>query len=244
MDSTRILLVLPFWTGDRMKMEKVARLACDLLESPTNQVEILFVARFDTDFPKGSFVEEIAKKIPNINLWRCPRKGVGFPAGCNEIALGIFEHVLKQRDGSYDYNDISCIFIIESDCVITRRTWVSELCAEWDNTIEQGKFVAGALQTAVKWGTDIGDHINAVALYDPDILCYLPCLSQCPPNRGWDSHYGPEVVPYAVDSKLFKLDYKRATITSEELFRDKKTLVLHGVKDDSAIKAVREMYGI
>jgi hypothetical protein len=50
------------------------------------------------------------------------------------------------------------------------------------------------------------------------------------------------------DTPLIHLDYRRKSITPEELFspkKEKKVPVLyHGVKDDSAIMAVREKFGI
>jgi hypothetical protein len=231
---SRLLICFPFWEGDKANVEQVAQLACDLLEQPTDQAEVLFVARFDADFPSLHIQQEAAKKFAKMHLWRCTRKGVGFPAGCNEIALGIFEHV-QTMEG------IDAILILEGDCVITRRSWVKELCDEWKRIASAGKLVSGTLQQSGKWGGDIEEHINASALWDSDMLCYLPCLKSCPPHRGWDHHHGPKIIPYAVDSPLFKLDYKRNTIGSEELFSSG-ALIYHGVKDDSALKAVREKY--
>lgn len=237
---TRLLVVVPYWEGDKQKMEQVIKLACDLLDSKSDRAELLFVARFDADFPSPSIQEEAAEKFSKVHLWRCHRRGMGFPSGCNEMALGILDYILTQRDNDLAFTDISTFLILESDCVITRRTWVEEICNAWDSLSGLGKLVAGALQSKEKWGVDIGDHINAVALYDPDILCFLPCLTRCPTNRGWDHHFGPVIMPYAVDSALFKLDYQRQTISEEELYRDASVLIYHGVKDESAINAVRK----
>lgn len=223
-------------------MEQVAHLACDLLENPTDEAEILFFVRFDTDYPTTALQSEAAKKFAKVHLSRCTRRGIGFPAGCNEMALGLFDYILSQKNEGQLFERIDSFLILESDCVITRRSWVEELRAEWQRMLSLGKIVSGSLQPEGKW-PGIEEHINAVALYDAELLCYLPSLNSCPPHRGWDHHHGHSIVPYALNSPLFHLDYKRAFIGSEELFASP-ALVYHGVKDDSALKAVREKYGI
>lgn len=235
----KLLVCLPFYTGDGNQMEKTARVACDLLEELTNQAEIMFVPRFDTDAPSMEIQNLAASKFFKVHVWRCPTKYAGFPAGCNAMAYGLLNHVSGQRCLNEGFFDIDAILILESDCVITRRDWVRELCGEWQEAINQNKLVAGALQHR---NGDIQEHINAVALYDPDVACVLPCLRGGPSHLGWDHYHGPSVVPYALDSKLFKLDYRRPTITPDQLFSDDRVLIYHGVKDDSALNAVRSRY--
>jgi hypothetical protein len=159
------------------------------------------------------------------------------------LALGLLNFISSSRGFGDNFNDVDALLILESDCVITRRTWVVELIAEWEAAAARNKLVVGALQPRSADG-GIEEHINAVALYDVDIACVLPNLRECPSGRGWDHHYGPSIVPYAVNSPLFKLDYRRETITAEQLFADPDVLVYHGCKDDSAIHAVRSKYNL
>lgn len=241
---TKILAVCGYWNGDRAQMEQVVRLISDLMEKPTTQSELLFLGRYDAEPPSREVYDHAAKRFSKVNYWRCNRVGYGFPDGCSQLIYGLFQYIQDQRRVNRFYLDIDALLILESDCAITRRCWVGELCAEWDRTKSMGKMIAGAIQPSGKWGHDVQEHVNAVGLYDVDILNALPCLKDGSTAVGWDYFHRNSTLPVAINSPLFKLDWQKQTISPEELFADPSVLVYHGVKDQSAVELVRKKYNL
>lgn len=241
---TKLLIVFPYWSGDHVQMEKSVRLACDLLDKKNDQVELLFLARFDSNYPSPDLFQHALNKFRDVKYWRCNRGGNGFPEGCSELAYGLFQYVIDQRRMNSVYLDIDAMLIMEADCVFTRRSWVEELCAEWENAKAQNKLVVGALQESGRWDKDVGEHINAVGIYDIDLLRIMPCLSGGAKDIGWDYYHREGILPITLNSKLFKLDWQKPSILSEDLFKDLEVLVYHGIKDDSAVRAIRERFNL
>lgn len=241
---TRLLICLPYWNGDRIQMERVADLAADLLEKTTAEADLLFVGRYDADHPSPEIVRHVREKFRRVSYWRCTRDGEGFPEGCNNLAYGLFQYLLDERRVNGNLLDIDAMLMLEADCVLTRPSWLKDLIIEWEGAKACGKYVAGAVQPAGRWNPGSTVHVNAAALYHPELLLYHKCLVGGPREIGWDYYHGRQMVPVTHDSALFKLDYQKKTITPEELFSDQRIVVYHGVKDDSAIRAVRKRWGI
>jgi hypothetical protein len=219
-------------------MEKVVGLAGALLDQRTEQADLLFVGRYDAPHPSTEVFRRAREKFREVSYWRSTRDSDGFPNGCNGVAYGIFQFVIDQRRVNGVYGDVNALLMLESDCVILRRNWVTELVTEWEGAVACGKLVAGEVQPAGKFSQNSWAHVNAVALYDIEILRHLTCLVGGPREIGWDYFHGKAIVPVTHNSSLFKLDYQRATITEAELYRDSRVLIYHGVKDDSALQAV------
>lgn len=226
-------------------MERSIDLACDLLDSKTDQSDLLFIGRFDADYPSPEIIAHAREKFRDVSYWRCMRIGFGHPDGCSQLAYGAFQYLLDQRKTDCRYQDIDTFLMLEADCVFTRKTWLTELLAEWEAARAKGKLIVGAVQPAGKWGHDVEEHVNAVALYHPDLLERIPNLVGGPLTIGWDYAHKNHILPLAMDTKLIELDWKRDTISKEELFeKNKDVLVFHGVKSDDAIRCVREKYGL
>jgi hypothetical protein len=239
-----ILVSILYWHQDQKQAEAVTRIICDLLDEPT-ECELMMEARYDSPLASPQVQAYAQQKFAKVHVWKCNRKALGFPGGCNEMAYGLLNHITIQRHLGHGFKNIDAILLLEADCVITRKNWIKELKEAWKEAKEQSKLVVGALQPAYTWspGSTASAHINAVALYDSDIVRYIPELRGGPNQTGWDHFHGPTILPHAVNSPLFKLDYRRPTIGQEELFASN-ALVYHGVKDDSALKAIRKKYNI
>jgi len=227
-----------------MQMERVADLAGDLLERRAAQADLLFAGRYDADHPSRQIYSHLCEKFAHVSYWRCSRDGDGFPEGCNNLAYGIFQYLIDQRRVNSMYADISAVLILEADCVLLRRTWLQDLITEWEGARACNKLIAGKVIPAGTFSPGSAAHVNAVSLYDVEILRHLTCLVGGPRDIGWDYYHGRATVPVTHDSPLFKLDYQRPTITGQELFADPGVVVYHGVKDDSAIHAVRKRFGL
>jgi hypothetical protein len=238
--TTRLLICFLYWAGDRMEVERLVRVACNLLEEPTDQAEIALIGRWDAPPPSSGVQYQASKKFAKVHVWTCDRKGEGFPAGCNEMAYGLLNWVLINRHMWNKFRDITGLVLLEGDCVITRRGWVQELCSAWEGR-KPKTLVLGAVQAGIP-EIPTNTHMNAVAIYDPEISRTIPQLIGGPQHIGWDNYHGPSMMPYAENSNLFKLDYRKPSITPEELFSEPMPLIYHGVKDDSAVKAVIERY--
>jgi hypothetical protein len=246
--ETKILFCLLYWNEDRLQVEKLARLMADLLPEITEQAQLMFVARYDAKLPSMATQAHVQGKFEKVLVWQCNRKGEGFPGGCNEMAYGTFNHILTERHLHGNFKDVTTIMILEGDVVFTRPGYIQELVKEWEKREDAGeqKYAVGAVQTGKEeWHTV--DHLNAVAMYDVELARLIPVIVGGPMHIGWDNYHGPTMIPHAVNSKLFRLDYRRETITAKELFDEGNgpngfPLVYHGVKDGSAIAAVRERY--
>jgi hypothetical protein len=239
----KLLICFPYWDGDLAQVEKVARLAADLLKEKTPRAEIAFIQRFDASAPSTEIQNHVAQKFDRTRVWICDRRGEGFPGGCNELAYGIISWLqITKHTQPKEMEDIEGFVILEGDCVITRENWVDELWDEFGKMQAQGKCVAGALIPENQY---CKEHINAVAMYAWNVLTKIPALRGGPYLIGWDGYHGPSIVPNAMKSQLFHLDYKRPTIKPEDLFKKHAgaaPLVYHGVKDGSALEAVRKKF--
>jgi len=237
MNDSELLVCLPYWDGDWPRMREVALLLADLLPEKSTRTKLLFVLRHDVSkAPDSRLHERCADKFAEVRYYRNKRRGVGWPMGCNEMAFGIFDHVYCRHSL---FPKVDSLLIVESDCVMLRRTWDRDLHQAWHETQKAGKLICG---TKIPTGfQECKFHINAVALYSWDIIQKLPQLIGSPGTVGWDYFHGKITCPVAVNTPLIKMDYNRDTISEQELFskKNKSVVLYHGVKDDSAVKAVR-----
>ena len=241
--DSSLMVCLAYWEGDWAMAREVARLLSDLLPSRQSNVEFLFQRRFDFESPDADIVRHCEEKFARVHVRRARRRGIGFPMGCNELAFDMFDFMLCEHDS---FPHIDAALLIEADCVMTSRAWNHELIDEWRRAQAAGKFVCGAF---IPGNSDGGPfHINATAIYRWDILRHVPELVGSPGTVGWDWYHGTRLHPVGHYTPLIHLDYRRKSITPEELFypvKNKKVPVLyHGVKDDSAIRAVRERFKV
>lgn len=242
---TRLLVVFLFWEGDKERMSQVAKLAADLLTEPASDVGILFVSRKDSTPVDTPVLRHMEHKFGDVREWKCDRSGEGWPMGCNEMYLGTLAYAVNRKVGWMSNYD--AMLFVESDCVFTQRDWHKPLIEAWDKMFRMSggnKYVLGA---EIPGGTMSNSHINAAAIYARDILNRQPLLISCNGNIGWDYFFGKIIIPVAENSSLFVLDYQRQTITEDQLFtpppgRDAVPLFYHGVKDGSAIVAVRNHF--
>lgn len=242
--KTKLLICLLYWHGDLKEVERLVRLGCDLRKEITEDAELMFVQRYDSPAPSAAIQLLAQSKFIKVHVWKCNRKALGFPAGCNELAYGILNHICIQRHMNGAFKDIDAIMILEGDCIITRPTWIEELIQEWEKGKREGKSIVGTIQEPTP-EYQIKRHVNAVAMWDADIVRILPCLIGGPNQTGWDHYHGDSTVPVAMNSPLFWLDYRKPTVTPKEIFEDHPdVLIYHGVKDDSGIRAVREKFNL
>lgn len=240
----KILVVMQYWDGDKAQAEEVVSLASDLLPEMSDLVDLAFVYRHDAKPPRGAIQIKAGLKFGKVHAWKSSRSGTGWPEGSNAIAYGVLNDVPIRRHLYKEFEDIDAILLLEADTVFTRPNWDKELAALWDKTVKAQKYVTGAL-VGEYGGPE--PHINGVALFAWNASTVIPELRGGTCLEGWDYTHRKAILAKAMPSGLFRLDYKRPMITPDLLFAERDgiaPLVYHGVKDDSAIKAVREKYGL
>jgi len=233
----KLLVCMGYWEGDKEQAIEVIDQASKLLSNKSDIVSLCYVHRFDATAPDIEVLARNREKFHKVYAVRSQYKYDGWPSGCNGLAYTILNHVLP---GSEKTNE--CALILESDCVITRPDWDVELLAEWSLAQKEKKTICGAV---LPWAHCRGSsHVNASALWGRNTYKQVHGLKQAKPrNIAWDYYYGSNTSLLARNSPLFRLDWKRPTITAKELFASP-ALVFHGVKDDSARKAINKKYNL
>lgn len=244
----KMLLALQFWEGDKERAMHLARLIADIEPKKNEAVDFAFVARFDTKHDPET-IEKVSRKF---NVWTLTgtRHATGWPTGCNELALDLFQQAgYRSRPGPLKdrpWQNHKAMYLIESDVMPMCKNWLARISDEWDVAQEAGKMVLGS------WSPfhSATGHINGNMVVRPDIAVKIKGLETCPPKAGWDAYFAPKFFPHWYKSVLFQNHYDyRANIPAEVLFScvDGVTppAVVHGVKDFSAeIQVRRKLAGL
>lgn len=228
----RLVLALQFWRGDRdLAMENARRIA-DNEPAFRDDVEFLFVARFDCPHDQVT-VQHVAKKF-RTSTHTTSRRGTGWPAGCNDVWGDLCQYAMGRVYQGH-WADVKAMLTFEADCVPVQRDWVDQISAEWDRAAAQGKFIVGAFMPPPRNGP-IG-HINGNAMFAPDIARRVPSVFGCSPLVGWDAAHAALFEPHWFPSPLFTNYYRGANVTEKDICRPspdgRAPVLVHGVKDRS-----------
>jgi len=241
--SDRILIIIPFWEGDKPQAIMMAKLLADLEPRHSDRADLLFVRRFDCKPLPEQAIKYISRKF-NIFQHRSARKETGWPAGCNGIFAGALEYVYHMSEAGR-IPRYKAYLNMASDVVPLVPDWIEYLHQQW-------KFLPANLRHPV---TSAGalipgehEHINGdIFLFSGD-LDYLNWIKQAVGSvrvrAGWDwvladkfREQGWANIPGVISlwgTKTMDLQ------TAQEL-RRKGTVMLHGVKDDSLLNHARKM---
>lgn len=236
--TSRLLLVVPYWDGDKADAMRSLIQATELIKDRSDEIGLLIVYRYDSTPPSDSDLRFFSTKFRDVKVWRCDRRGKGYPMGPNEMYFGTFQYV---RDPKSRLSDYEAILVMESDCVMIREDWHREMIKVWQDAKTNGKLITGAV---IENGYDgYPRHVNAAAIYYRKIGDMTPLLSS-DGNLGWDWVFGRQLMPFTQDSPAFQLKFKQPTIGEEEMedVFDSPVVMLHGIKDDSVIQAVKRRY--
>lgn len=183
--SDKILIALQFWKGDMPAALRLARYLADLEKGHSKQADLLLVHRFDCPFEgQDNLIQRLSRSF-NVTVYRSPRRGVGWPDGCNELWFATMEwvHSMVYAGRVPHYK---AIFTCEADGGPVFQDWISRMSLAWDAANKDRKvFIAGAL-------TEPGPHINGNALISGDLkhlFFVVRKLGGAPPGIGWDYVY-------------------------------------------------------
>lgn len=231
---SRILIALQYWEGDRKQAESAARLIADLEPRHREDTDMLLVARYDSRVdPK--LVKHVSAKF-NTYTHVSPRRGMGWPSGCNDLWVGTLDYV-RQMSACKRLPQYGAILTTEADSMPLRPDWLDRLHADWDAA---GCFVAGALLATEP------PHVNGNALFSASpFFLHRIVKTKIPVRAGWDQYLASLFKSFGWKNLPgFHSEWQRKTVAAEELerFLAAGIYFYHGVKDNSVQKFVSKKY--
>ena len=235
----KMLAVLSYWQGDRVAASNLTKLIADLEERHNGFVDFLIVHRFDCQ-PDLDAVKYLSRKF-NVRVYRSPRRGVGWPDGCNDIWFGAVEWVFHMMEAQR-LPHYAALLNLEADVVPMDRNWLRAIAQRWDSLNRAKRLVqAGSL---VNMGGK--EHVNAVSVITGDFN-FLRWLNRVGSSNfrggGWDFALAPQIKQFGyANMPEIKLDWNLKTFDPDrwDAERQKGTVLFHGCKDDSLLTLARE----
>lgn len=241
--SDKILVVLPFWEGDRAALISLARLIADIEPAHSDLADILFVARFDCKHDDEA-VRQTSRRF-NVYTHTSSRREMGWPAGCNGLFFGAMEFVFhKMKAGAIPA--YKAILICEADTAPITKTWVQSLSRDWDR-IQKARTtrIAGALVGGAHFGKE---HINGGCVMLSSDVKFLSWLTKAAASytaiAGWDWALAEDLKSWVwADMPMIKSHWNKSSIALDEVERLRAggVVLLHGIKDGSLLKHSRKL---
>ena len=243
--SSKILISLPFWEGDRSQAGLLAKLLADLEPKHSDLADILLVNRFDCPKFEPAAVKYLSRKF-NVYQHTSQRREKGWPRGCNGLFFGALEYIYHMIEAG-KVPAYKAIFNMASDVAPLKRDWLSNMSWTWDSLQNlshpvktAGAFIAG--------GEGVRDHINGDACFLSGDLKFLKWLTRdvggIKPAAGWDWLLAGDFQErgWANIPSIASL-WGTPTMTKKEALqlREDGLVLIHGVKDDSLLRHAREM---
>lgn len=235
--TDKILLALQFWHGDAAQAMQLAQFLAELQQGHSEEADFLFISRFDTPHNRQA-ISSIARKF-NTFTHRCPRKGTGWPAGCNDLWRGTLEWTYGGiANGKLP--EYKAIFTFEADGVPLVRDWVSQLSQGWSEARERQPH-----QLLSVWGAYLevpGPHINGNCFFSGDqkfLKWVVNGLDEIPPYHGWDCYLWKAFKQWgAVPTNLIHSLWRTQTFDEKQhrIEVNSGAAWVHGVKDDSLLR--------
>lgn len=217
---------------------RVARLVADLQPSLSDKADFLFFSRFDCSHD-ANVIQYVSRKF-NVHHAVSKRRGVGWPSGSNDLFFGMLDWVYSHKEANV-IPDYKAVLAFEGDSSPLHNNWINQLSDAWDKA-----------NTGSLYGPFVAQppHINGNTLVSAE-MNFLRWLSRdiggCNPGGGWDFLLYPQFkLRGAKDAKEMRSWWHVPTIdapTYEKLLSDG-VCFLHGCKDDSVIRHVRNRFKV
>jgi len=235
-ENPKLIIALQYCPLDEQQAFDLAYLLASLEEARREDVTFAFSYRQDSKPPSPKLLAAMGDAFGRVVVWKGIRGSKGHPAGCNALWIDTMTQAAEEgvRGG------VSGIFTMESDDVPIRRDWVTGVQQAWAVALERGKMVTGCLMEKSK---ECPEHINGNAIFHTQSLRKWVGLPQCPPHFAWDvwgtRYFRQSWVPSNFIANL----YRRKNLTKKEAekIQQSGTVVIHGVKDDSALKLIERL---
>jgi hypothetical protein len=233
----KLLIVLQYFDGDKEAAEELALLIADLERVRNNQADIMVFRRYDAGEFSVGVLEKLRDKFNKVHYERGRRRDAkGYPFGPNQMWADLVTMIGQMPRW---YENYYAFLPLESDCVPMRPGWINELIEEFRVAKTKNFAAVGHIHS------NPVEHLNGVAVYDSHLWKIVPGnkLNGADPQVAYDIYHREQILPIAYNTPLVMMQYQRATITAEDLFKPWKDgfepALFHGVKDGSARAAVR-----
>jgi hypothetical protein len=240
----KLLLAFTYWEGDRAQAMNLARLIADLEPRMSETADVLFSARFDCAHDEATILE-VAKKFRVHAHINRNRRGVGWPAGPNDLVFGTLDYVYTfstaKRIPPY-----KAVLLIESDAGPLRPGWIEELSTEWDKGKGKVKVLGPMMDSGMK--TSGGKHINGNCMISADkvfLHWFTRKIGGCTPAVGWDWVLAPQFKRLGwADCKKMRSWYRCPALSEDQFsaLSNEGVVYLHGPKDSSLLDLVRKKF--
>jgi len=237
----KLLLALQYWERDRAQAMDVARLIADMEPRHNEDVDFLFVSRFDCAHDLKA-IEYVSSKFKVHHYINKNRRGSGWPAGCNDLWFGTMDYLYGHTEAK-KLPEYGAVLTFEADACPLGPYWHKTLMASW-RKVNKAKPVKmhGAMVQHPK------PHINGNAMFSGS-LPFLHWISRsiggCPPTQGWDFYLTKEFSHAGwADCPHMRSFWQCATMEPakiDELIAAE-VCFLHGVKDHSVLDHVRKRF--
>lgn len=241
--SDKILVSIPYWSGDRWQAMLLAKLLADLEPKHSTRADLLLVNRFDCRPFDAAAIKYLSRKF-NIYQHKSARRDTGWPSGCNGLFFGALEYIYHMAE-SGKIPTYKCVLNMGADVVPLVKDWIDYLHYQWSflpANLRHPVTSAGALIEGDH------EHINGDAFLFTGELSFLKWLAKgiggTKQKAGWDwvladefrargwgnlpgvhSLWGTPTMPCAV----------------AEEWRKNGAVLIHGVKDDSLLQFSRSV---
>lgn len=236
----KFLIVLNYWNGDREMVINLANLIADLEPKFNDKVDIMFYRRWDANVVPTFVCDKLKVKFEEVHQLACRRRNaVGYPYGANEMFYDLLE-TMGNRDWQIKYY---AFLNMEPDCCPLNPDWIKGLLKAYDEAYNEQKSATGHIHVDNNF-----THLNGASIYATDFWHKAGGMNIIggPISTAYDVYHRQRIMPLSRDTNAMLLDFNRKTISEEDLQDLKKNgdspVYLHGVKDMSAIMAVRSKY--
>jgi hypothetical protein len=218
-----MLIAIQFWNGDAKMAYSLAKLLADIEPGHQENADLLLAARFDTAIDPA-VVQYVSRKF-NVFQFKCKRRTVGHPGGCNDLWFGLWDWLCERQAKGAVYK---MLFTCEGDGAPVCNDWVTRMHRVWD-----------ACQPASVVGAFLGDHINGNGLFSghPAFSSWLSKrVVAVSYGTGWDRAMWTSFQQWGARGVEDIRSYWQTRTMTQEWFDAEAaagTIWVHGIKDES-----------
>lgn len=228
-----ILIALPFWKGDHTQAIELCKIMAGLQAGHAGQTcHVMLICRQDFKIDPN-MVKIVAAKF-NVLTYQSQSPLRGWPQGPNGMFGSTMIHIANNFKEKYE-----CIYWMEPDAIPIRPNWHWDLVQEWRRRHPEA-LIVGSRSTID--GNSQTDHLSGSCLYHPNIARIMPYLTTCS-EVAWDYIHRAKMIASGGPTKLIQQRYHQRNLPPG-VIEEPGVVVVHGVKDNSIINAVKAKYKI
>lgn len=189
----------------------------------------MLLPRQDTDTDQ-EFLKQFRTKFHTFTF-KSQSPSREYPDSTNGMFFNAYNHLRTFHKNKYETT-----IWFEADMLPVHKFWRQTLIKAWRDR-KPGIHAMGHIFAA---GGQDGTHLNGGALWSPTILEIIPDLCSCPGAWDWSNRF--KILPIA--QAIENIHYWHHARNVPSYPKDGKTVVIHGVKDDSLMQLVAADHGI